>query len=104
MTIFSKRIVYLIALIAVLHFVLSSIAMNVIKGLRFHNPIDISESFRKSVASGLEWFFFFPSTLLLKFVGFDPSSAFVLLTVNTLCWCLTILSIPIAILIWRHRR
>jgi hypothetical protein len=104
MTILSKRMVHLIALIAVLHFVLSYVAMNIIMGLKFHNPIDFTESLRINVASGLEWIFFFPSTLLSKFVGFHPDSVFVLLTVNTLCWCLTILPIPIAIMIWKRRR
>lgn len=92
------RMVYLIALVAGGHFVLSSIAMNIIMGLRLHPPNDPNGPLQDTVASGLEWILFFPYTVLFDWIGFNPSSDFLLLTVNTLCWCLII--IPIAIMIW----
>jgi hypothetical protein len=78
-------------LIVGIHFVLSCMAMTVYMGLKLHNPDDPNGSFKDSVASGLEWIFFFPSITLFDLVGFNPSSDLLLLSVNTLCWCLIVI-------------
>ncbi len=87
----SRNAVRLIALTVGLHFVLSSVAMNLIMGLRLHNLIDPNGPLLDATALGLEWIFFFPNLVFFNWFGFNPSSDIALLSVNTLCWCLIVL-------------
>lgn len=80
-----------------IHFLLSCMAMTLCMGLTLHNPNDPNGSFKDAVASGLEWIFFFPNIALFDLVGFNPRSDLLLLSVNTLLWCLIVIPIVVVI-------
>jgi hypothetical protein len=83
--------------IAGIHFLLSLMAMTAYMGLKLHNPdTDPNGAFKDAIASGLEWIFFFPIIVIFDLTGFSPSSTLLLLSVNTLCWCLIVIPIVVA--------